>query len=308
MMKAAKPAIVGAFVLSGIALGVAAILLFGGTQLFSRTVHAVVYFPGSVAGLDAGAPVTFRGVKVGTVTKIAINLDLKDLTARIPVFIDINPTQINLQGLDEGPSKTGLDRLLKAGLKAQLDTQSFITGQLRVDLDLEPGGTSPAAAPDDPDRPEIPSVPSKLQTLEDEIAELPIKEIGENTRTAMIAVKQLAETLGAKVGPLADSLQGTSEAAHATLDDIDHLALDGRHQLAVNGAALNRVLVSSDRTVREAQTLLASLEEMTAPNSDLRGDLQSAIRDLAASAGALRGFTHEIERDPSAILSGRTVH
>jgi len=50
------------------------------------------------------------------------------------------------------------------------------------------------------------------------------------------------------------------------------------------------------------------LNQMTAENSPMRGDLRSAIRDLAASASSLRGFTHEVERDPSAILSGRTSH
>jgi paraquat-inducible protein B len=56
-----------------------------------------VYFQGSVAGLDVGAPVTFRGVRVGSVTGIAVHLDMTDLTARVPVYLDVNPTQISLQ-------------------------------------------------------------------------------------------------------------------------------------------------------------------------------------------------------------------
>jgi len=306
-MKAARPAVVGGFVLTGLALGVGAIVLFGGTHLLSRTVHAVVYFQGSVAGLDVGAPVTFRGVQVGAVTKIAVNLNMKDLTARIPVYLDLNPEQISLGDGVPGQTDSGLDRLLKAGLRAQLNMQSLITGQLRVDLDIQPG--LPAANDGgDPDRLEIPSVPSQLQTLEDEIAALPLKEIADNARQTLAALQHLAEELAPRVGPLADSLKGTSDAAHATLDDIDQLAIAGKHQLSVNGDQLSRVLASSDRTVRQAETLVASLNQMTAENSPMRGDLRSAIRDLAASASSLRGFTHEVERDPSAILSGRTSH
>jgi len=305
-MSAVKPAIVGGFVLSGLALGIGAILFFGGTHLLSRTVHAVVYFQGSVAGLDVGAPVTFRGVRVGSVTSIAVNLNMKDLTARIPVYVDINPAQISLQSSGTGENDADFDRLLKAGLRAQLNMQSFITGQLRVDLDLQPG--TPRGSGGDSDRPEIPSVPSKLQTLEDEIAALPLKQIGENAEKMLASVQHLADELDDKVGPLADSLKDTSEAAHVTLNDIDQLSVAGKDQLKVTGEQLGRVLASADRTVRDADTLVGSLKEMTSPDSAMRGDLRATIRDLAASASSLRGFSHEIERDPSSILSGRTGH
>jgi paraquat-inducible protein B len=303
----AKPAVVGGFILGGLALAVATILLFGGRHLFSTTVHAVVYFQESVANLEVGAPVTFRGVRVGTVTRIAVTLNMTDLTARIPVYLDLDPSRVFLKNTAAGQAETSFDRLLKAGLRAQLDMQSLITGQLRVDLDLEPN-TAAVTIGGDTDRPEIPSIPSKLETLEGEISKLPLKEITENARQALAAMQRVADELAVGIGPLADSLKQTSEAAHVTLDDIDRLAIDGKHQLAVNGDQLGRVLISSDRTMHEAESLVVSLKEMTTPDSQIRSDLQAAIRDLAASASSLRGFSHEIERDPSAILSGRTSH
>jgi ABC-type transporter Mla subunit MlaD len=77
-MKAAKPALVGAFVLSGLALAVIGVVLIAGSQIFTRHAHAVTYFTGSVAGLEVGAPVTFRGVKVGSVTRIGLHIDLNN--------------------------------------------------------------------------------------------------------------------------------------------------------------------------------------------------------------------------------------
>jgi paraquat-inducible protein B len=305
-MSAAKPALVGGFVVGALALGVGAVLLFGGARLLSRTVHAVVFFQGSVAGLDVGAPVTFRGVRVGTVTSVAVNLNMTDLTARIPVYLDLNPAQISLESAGPGQSDANFDRLLKAGLRAQLNMQSLITGQLRVDLDLSPG-TLPGTDGTE-DRPEIPSAPSKLETLEDEIAELPLKQMGEDTQQALAAIRHLTEDLEVKIGPLADSLIDTSAAAHAAIADIDLLAVAGKEQLAVTGGQLGRVLTSSDKTVHDADAFMGSLKEMTAPDSAMRDDLRSAIRDLAASASSMRGFSHEIERDPSVILSGKTGH
>ncbi len=305
-MTAATPAMVGGFILSGLGLLVAAIVLFGGMHLFSPAVHAVVYFRESVANLNVGAPVTFRGVRVGSVTGIAVNLNMTDLTARIPVYLDINPSAIFLENSVAERTGTDFGRLLKAGLRAQLNMQSLITGQLRIDLDIQPG--SAAASPSgDESVTEIPSIPSRLQTLEGEIAELPLKEMVENARQALAAIQQVADELPRKVGPLADSLKQTSDAARVTLDSIDRLAIAGEMQLSVNGRQLGRVLETSDRTMRSAETLMGALTEMTAQDSPMQGDLQAAMRDLAASAASLRGFSHEIERDPSLILRGRTL-
>jgi paraquat-inducible protein B len=303
-MANARPAIVGAFVLSGLALGFGAVLLFGGTQLFSRTQHAVVYFQASVAGLEVGAPVTFRGVRVGSVTAVAVHIDARTLKARIPVYIELDPSEVSLD--DRDPSHTGsdFDRLLKAGLRAQLNMQSLITGELRVDLDVQPGIATPVEATVS-GLPVIPSSPSQLQTLEDEIAALPLKQIAANAEQALAAIQRAADAVAPKLGPLADSLQQTSDAARATLHHIDTLAIAGQGQLRVSGAELAKVLAASDRTVEQAGALTQSMRNLTAPDSQLRANLEAAMRDLAASAGAMRSFTHQIARNPSIVLLGR---
>ena len=181
-MAVVRPAVVGGFILSGLALAVAAILLFGGTHLFSPSVHAVVYFQGSVANLIVGAPVTFRGVRVGTVSGHRGDPRYDGSHGPHSGLPGPDPAQIFLQNGIAGQTDAAFDRLLKAGLRAQLDMQSLITGQLRIDLDLQPG-----AADGDRGRRrgrvEIPSIPSKLQTIEAEIAELPLKEIAENAQS-----------------------------------------------------------------------------------------------------------------------------
>jgi paraquat-inducible protein B len=83
---------------------------------------------------------------------------------------------------------------------------------------------------------------------------------------------------------------------------VDGLAVEGKKQVTVNGEELQRLLTSSDKTVHDADALVVSLHEMTGPNSRMRDDLESATRDLAASASSLRGFSHEIERNPSDLI------
>jgi len=242
-MSSAKPAVVGAFVLSGIALLVVALILFAGKHLFSREVAAVTYFQGSVAGLDVGAPVTFRGVRIGSVTGIGVGINLKDLSSRIPVYMELNTSGVKLAGGGDD-AKSLRSRLLAAGLEAQLGMQSLVTGELRVDLDLQPG-VHAAYLGGDTRGDEIPSSPSKLQTLEAEIADLPLKQIADNANLTLVAIRRVTDQLGPRVGPLLDSLQRTSESAHVTMDaahvavaHIDSLAVVGQSQVTANGDAL----------------------------------------------------------------------
>jgi paraquat-inducible protein B len=115
------------------------------------------------------------------------------------------------------------------------------------------------------------------------------------------------------IGPLAESLQSTLETTRntlvavqgnsaRTLENIDKLAIEGRGQMATNGRDLDQLLHTAQATAAQAETLVATLNDMTASRSPIRDDLQSSVRDLAASAGSLRAFTHDLERDPAGTL------
>ena len=73
MSKRANPATIGIFISVGLALGVGAVLLFSSARFFTKTEKYILYFDGSVLGLNPGAPVKFRGVTVGSVRDILIH-------------------------------------------------------------------------------------------------------------------------------------------------------------------------------------------------------------------------------------------
>jgi paraquat-inducible protein B len=321
-MAAARPAVVGGFILGALALGVAAILFFGGSRLFASTSRAVVFFEGSVAGLELGAPVTFRGVRVGSVQHVALHFSADSLTARIPIFLEIEPDRVIWEGRGFPASEAEHRRLVQAGLRAQLALQSFVTGQLRVDLDFRPG-TPEHLVGAVPGVPEIPAVPSDLDRLRNTVAEVPLRELAEAALHAFGTVDGLAGRLDTALDPLVESarrtagaatqtLETANEAVHrvqmdasATLRGLDALAADARRQLDAGAGELGRTLATVDRAGRQAETLLASLNGMAAPRSPFRTDLEAASRDVAASAGSLRSFARSVERDPSALLTGR---
>jgi phospholipid/cholesterol/gamma-HCH transport system substrate-binding protein len=311
-MTANKPLLVGAFALGGLALGVLAILLFGGAHLFSRSAHIVSVFTGSVAGVAVGSPVTFRGVTIGKVEGIQVQLDETNHTGVIPVYMEIEPGKVEWTNGSFRGDAPSMAAAIKAGLRAQLHTQSLVTGQLTVDLDFYPG-TPIILAHLKGKTLELPTMPSDMQNLQDEIRDLNLRDLADRTRLTMASMQHLLDEAGARIGPLADSLQSTLETARTTLvavqghsartlDNIDQLAVEGRGQIATNGRDLDQLLRTAQATAVQAEKLVATLNDMTAPRSPLRDDLQSSVRDLAASAGSLRAFTHDLERDPTGTL------
>jgi paraquat-inducible protein B len=311
-MTANKPLLVGSFALGGLALGVLAILLFGGAHLFSRTARIVSVFTGSVAGLTVGSPVTFRGVTIGKVEAIQVQLDETNHTGVIPVYMVIEPGKVEWTNGSFRSDAPSMAAAIKAGLRAQLRSESLVTGQLSVDLDFYPG-TPIVPVHLKSKTLEVPTMPSDMQNLQNEIRDLNLRDLADKTRLTLTSMQHLLDEAGERIGPLADSLQGTLETARntlvavqgnsvRTLDDIDQLAVEGRGQIATNGRDLDQLLRTAQATAAQAEKLVATLNDMTAPRSPLRDDLQSSVRDLAASAGSLRAFTHDLERDPTGTL------
>jgi paraquat-inducible protein B len=257
------------------------------------------------------------------VQRIALRFSSDSLTARIPVFLELDPGRVTWEGGELQGSEAEYSSLIEAGLRAQLASQSFVTGQLRVDLDFRPG-TPAQLVSAVPGVPEIPAVPSDLDRLRDRLAEVPLRELAETAQRALATLDRLAGRLDAALDPLAESvrrsaaaatqtLETTGEAARrmqldasATLRELDGLTADARRQLDARGGELGRTLATVDGAARQAETLLASLNGMTAPRSPFRADLEGTARDLAASASSLRSFARSVERDPSALLTGRT--
>jgi paraquat-inducible protein B len=321
-MPAARPAIVGAFILGALALAVAAILFLGGSRLLGTTSTAVTFFDQSVAGLEVGAPVTFRGVRIGAVRRIAIRFSAGGLVARIPVFLEIEPNRITWEGEPFQNSEEAYRLMVAAGLRAQLVWRSFVTGQLNIDLDFHPN-TPAVLIGSVPGVPEIPSVPPALEHLRSELTDLPLRQLVDTAQHALATVDRLAAHLDAAVDPLAERAQRSADAAtrtlettngavrqlqtdaSATLHEIDMLATEARRELAARSDGLGRTLAAADRAARQAEALLTALNGLVAPRAAFRSDLEATARDLAASAGSLRDFARTLERDPSALLTGK---
>lgn len=311
-MAAPKPIFVGAFVLGALGLGIGAILVFGGMRIFTRTQQFVLVFPDSVAGLSVGSPVTFRGVQIGRVRDIRVHINARTQADWIPVYIEVEPARVTFIGEASRDSHAEIEEAVRRGLRAQLISQSFVTGELSVNLDIH--RDLPVAQPQVVgDTIEIPTIPSDLQNLKDEFRRLDLPEVVRETRQTLVTLQHSLDQVSSAIGPLSEHLTVTLNAtakavnrvgsrAARTLDDIDRLALDSRGQLKSKGEQLDILLKTAQRTTAEAETLLGTLNEMTDPHSELRGDLDASVRDLAATSSSLRDLTEDLARSPVRTL------
>jgi paraquat-inducible protein B len=321
MSISSKPAVVGGFILGALALAAAGILFFGGTRWFSASARVVVFFPESVANLDVGAPVTFNGVRIGAVESVSVHVSAHNMTARIPVYLKIDTSRMIWDGKPFAASDNA--DLVRAGLRAQLALQSMITGQQRVDLLFRPS-TSAQLVGATEGVPEIPAIPSDFGALRNQLTGLQLRELTDSAQRTLAAVGRLATHIDTALDPLIERVERTADAATHTLQttdgavrtlqadasvalhDLDSALVSVRQQVDARGGELGHTLAAADRTMSQAEKLLASLNGAAEPGSDLREDLQATVRDLAASASSLRNFAETVERNPNAIVMGRS--
>jgi paraquat-inducible protein B len=307
----ASPTAIGGFVLGAAALVVAGITYFGSGQFLAEKHKFVLYFSGSLTGLQVGAPVNFRGVKVGSVSDIVVRYDTRDHSVRTPVYIEVESDRI--EDVGDGPATTDAARIvnmmIEEGLRAQLAIQSLVTGQLAVQLDFDPNAPLILVGAD-PDHIELPTVPSRLEELERTIAKLPVDELIEELRSAVQgvdafvhsdntkeAIRSLDETLdefaalarhiGSRVDPVANSIEETA----ATARDALNRAADS---IASTEAALNETLAeirsladSADSRIEPVVTSFQAAAESARLSLEQFREAAATANDLIAENSAL---------------------
>ncbi|MBS1177329.1 MAG: Mammalian cell entry related domain protein [Proteobacteria bacterium] len=325
---------VGLFALLGVALLLAAIV--GSTRWFAATEAARMRFDSSVFGLQVGAPVVFRGVRVGQVTAFGL-APLGPGGVAVPVTAEFDRALLrDLLGSQPAPLPSMVAELVGRGLVARLAMQSLLTGQLYVEVDIDPTRASAAPATPGPGTlPLIPTEPTRLQTLQAQLQGLDLAQIGQDlavlarsarqlmagpqpervlarTADAAQALERLAARLERELGPLSASARQTLAGTQRTLQQVGQGAVQlGDAASAVQGqvgsVAQGLVPLTAElRLTAEELTLAATtLREAAAGDSSLRLGADRALQDVSRAARALRELSETVERQPDLLLRGR---
>ncbi|WP_061289148.1 PqiB family protein [Azotobacter vinelandii] len=236
----------------------------------------VLLFDESLRGLETGAPVDFRGIAIGEVTAIRVELEPDSRRIVMPVEISLYPERLRLRSRDKDlPRLSGearrrfLEELVAKGLRAQLRSGNLLTGQLYVSLDFFPQATT-ARIDWDSEPPGLPTtggslgeLQASLQRVAGRLEKLPLEQIGADLRQTLQTTSRLLHRLDTQVAP--------------------------------------EVVA----TLGEARKAVDTAQNMMAADEPLQQDTREAIRELGRTARSLRALADYLERHPEALLWGK---
>lgn len=317
-MSKPKSVAIGAFIAGAILLVFIALLFFSGGQLFSHKERVIMYFEGSVQGLQVGAPIKLKGVVLGEITDIQINFQSDDKNVLTAVTAELALQRINRKGANV--DRDFFEDAITRGLRAQLNYQSFLTGLLYVELDF------------------FPNLPAQIYGFQNDILELPtvgteFEEISKNLQDLNIkGVIDNLEKLSANISKLVASgaVEHTLESVKTAADSIDQTALELRtdmrrisqdlntttgeltvlltslnQQAPAIASNLNSTLVMLQKTLDQFNNTAQSLDSTLAEDSPLVYQLNRTLKDVSRSADALRNLSDTLEQQPEALLRGK---
>ncbi|MDX1724866.1 MAG: MlaD family protein [Pseudomonas sp.] len=316
MSEARKPFMIGAFLLGGLALLAAGLLLLSRDSWFSQPSEYVVYFTGALDGLDVGADVTYRGVKVGVVREIRLSYDreLKDVV--MPVVLRINnpgQQQAGSRGFDQF-----IGQLVERGLRAQLQTPSLLTGKAIVALDMFPEQAGYVRRPHELDLPTIPSVPSRIDEIADvlrelagSLRELPLQEMVTSATQTLQSLEKLTSSPELQQGLLSmsqllgklDRLSGRLEQQlPPIMDNVQQSSVDLRDAVG----EIRRAAQNAAQAMQQVNQLAADSRRSLGPESEVQYEILRALQALSQAGKALQRTMEGLDQQPQSLIFGKS--
>ncbi len=265
---------------------------------YTRKINYVAYFNSSVRGLSPGAPVEFRGIQVGSVLDFRLEYDSQDESFLIPVLFEIEPERIafrNETGLSD--SEDTITNLINNGLRARLQSGSLITGQLYVELVMNPNAPMDLVAANDtvPEMPtvssaSIESITNSLEAFVSRLDTINLEDIGR-------------ELLG--------TLEGTnslfnSPAIQASLVNLEASMESFKNILqSVDEANLDETITAGRDVLQNLRTTLDLTNNILEPNSPMQYNVIQLTSELEETARSIRALVEILERNPQSLLFGR---
>ncbi|OIP33766.1 MAG: mammalian cell entry protein [Deltaproteobacteria bacterium CG2_30_66_27] len=270
-----------------------------------------LYFRGSLRGLSVGAPVDFLGLPIGEVTGVFLAYARGEESIRTRVEIVTYPFRLfeprgkrDAIGGRRAPIRERRESIQRQvvgkGLRAQLRSASLISGQLYVAFDYFPDAPEAKIAwerkpPDFPVVPgEMASIPSMLRNLLAKLDKVPVEEIGNDARKAIATLDRALVRLEGETLPEA---RKTFAMLDRTLEHVDgEIVPEAKKALE----ELRRAIASTERVLADTDNTFLR------PEAPGQQDLRDAMREIARAARAVRALADYLERNPSALIRGKT--
>jgi len=320
MSKKANPISIGLFIVVGLVLAVAGVLVFSAGILFRPQEKYIMYFNVSLKGLDPGAPVKFRGVTIGKVLDVLVRHNQSKEDFAMPVIISID-TKLTQTKSDEHLQfdKERLSYLIQEGFRARLDAESLVTGVLYIGLERVPNPPAPVFHQLKPEYAEIPTMPSQVQQL---LANLDRVDFGGLSEKLSALLTRVDAGLGqlnvAEINAGLTNLLGAANRLVTTPDLTNSLA-GLRQTLAQAESLLKRIdgrvdpladsvtntLFDAQKTLADVRVAARNASDLLSPDSAFRPDLMQALEQLGDAGRNIADLAAFLERNPNSLVAGR---
>jgi paraquat-inducible protein B len=308
---------IGAFVIGAILIAITIVIFALGSGFGQYREKTVMVFKGSVKGLVIGAPVTLRGVQIGQVTKLELMLDSDSIELIMVVEAEISEN--NIRRLGNNPEDV-TDQLIARGLRAQLKTQSLLTGLLYIQLDFHPD-KPPIFVDLQTEHLQIPTIPTDLELLAQRLEELDLAKLAEKVegtinglnsfltnkdfqalpaslQSTLVSLTQLSEELRTQVattGPKVDTI----------LDDATKTVAGANKELPKFSALAQKNLEVLDKAIKGFEQTIANINSMVEPGSATTYRLNKALKDLGMAGEAIKQLANTTNEQPESLLRGK---
>jgi paraquat-inducible protein B len=301
MSQRSSPTVVGAFVVGGLVLLIGGLVALGSGRFFVKAHTFVCYFD-DVNGLSIGSPVKFKGVEIGAVSRILLHLDQSPSDFHIPVLIELDAQRLLKAGAEATLDPESMKQRIESGLRAQLVSQSLVTGLLFVQLDYFPGSVARFVGGGEHFQ-EIPTLPTPLEeaqaTLKQFVVrlnQLNLSDLVDRATGAFDAAQRLVSAPEVKTAivSLNQALSSFHTLTVAVTEKVDPLS--------------HGVVAATDKTAaaaNEVEQATKTLHTLIEPGSPVEVKLTQALDDVSAAARSLRILADSLDREPSSIVRGK---
>lgn len=318
MSTKANTTMIGAFLMGAIAIVIAAIVFFGDGEYFRDNESYVMYFDRSVQGLELGAPMKLRGVKIGEVTRIESYVNKQAMNIINAVYVRVRRGELNY-GEDIDPDEL-LDTLIaNHGMRAQLRIQSMLTGLLYIEVDFLGPDSEMKLWGLDPDMPELPTAFTEMEELSQIANRFDFDALSRNFLNIAKNVDALfadPETQ-ALAGNLNTSLNSITKLAEdmnrvlledvsGAINEINTLAAGLNKDYPAVAGDLRQSMASLQNAFAKLEQTLGNANHLLSDDSPLVYELAQTLEQLAEAAKKINTLAETVERQPEVLLRGKS--
>lgn len=309
---------IGAFVIGALLIAVTTVIFALGTGFGTERSKVVMVFDGSVKGLSVGAPMALRGVQIGQVTDIELILDSETVELIMLVEAEFRSENVRRTGAS---TETLTEELISRGLRAQLNTQSLLTGLLYIQLDFYPDSELVLADIESPYL-QIPTIPTELERLQRKIEEVDFAKIAGDLEATAAGLNAFVSSDGfqalpndlqatlASVTELSDLLKlqvaSTGEKLDTLLDGAALTVDTANVELPKLATVVNRNMEVLENAILAFEGGMRNIEGLVEHDSTTVYELNRALRELSQAGRALQLLVKALEEQPDALIRGRS--